>query len=145
MVNNLAALKEVLSKQVEDTIYNNVAYEVADKLSEYIFKRVYNAYEPIEYQRQFELLNSVSIKVEPVKKMSKGYKYQVKVYCDYSKMNHTNWAGKKVYVATFVNDGSTINRPKAEFIKYTMDDFSRLKSYIAEFKKEMIGKGYIIT
>ena len=142
MTNSLSALYSILNEQVKETINNQVAYDVSDKLNDFIFKRVYNAYEPSSYIRQFELLNSVSIKIKDTKELKTKYTYNAQVYCDYNKMNHTSWSGGKVYVATFVNDGSTRGRPKADFIKYTMDDLQETKSYLKEFKQTMRGIGY---
>ena len=142
MVNNLASLYEILNKQVSQAIEEDTAYEIVDKLDNYIFKKVYNAYSPVDYIRTYELLNSVSIKVEKTTKNN----FKVKIFCDSLKMNHRSWSNNKpkVYVATFVNDGSTIGRPRSDFILYTMLDLATLRTHIEVFKNAMRKKGYIV-
>ena len=92
--------------------------------------------------RIYELLDSLSIVVEN----SKKNEFIVSIFSDSKKMNHTSWASgnPSVYVATCVNDGGTVGRPRADFILYTMNDLKKTKTYIKEFKNIMRKKGYTV-
>lgn len=80
-VRNLSELEVILHKQIIE-ILNKVGNEVKGVLKNELKKRWYNNFEPQQYERTFQLLNSISL--SPLKVTSNIY--EVKVYYDTSKI-----------------------------------------------------------
>lgn len=147
--NNFRDFRKYIEKNIKNALQDDVARSVYNTLQKFVLERVYNLYSPEEYERTYELLRA--IRISPVKQ--DGSNFEVKIYFEPEDMYHTSVygsqklgieAGERVYIAEWVNDGWTWNRPKADFMEYAWRELDSLKPHIVAFIGYMKTKGVVI-
>ncbi len=135
---SLSELRSYLTKEI-NIGSKAIALQVQEALKFYVMKDVYNAYTPKEYERTYELLDSISFKVIG----NNGGKIQIEVYFDPDKMSHTTIlgdgslgleAGDNVYIPRWVDEGHTWRSGErynsvdkaTGFMKDTMEDLIKM-------------------
>ena len=80
-----------------------IQIDAVNKLRKTIWENVYQRRDPIEYERTYELYNSISMSEI---RLSPNGTFEFEIYIDAKKMNHTSVVTKKrVYIGYFINDG----------------------------------------
>lgn len=88
--------------------FKRIQIDATNKLRRIIWENVYMRYDPIEYERTYELYNSISMSEI---RLSPNGTFEFEIYIDAKKMNHTSVVTKKrVYIGYFINDGH--NNPR---------------------------------
>lgn len=86
--NSLSALRKYVMSSSKEGM-NIVGEKVKEVLKEYVQNDVYDSYEPTEYKRTYELIDSITVKVIG----TVGDSIMVEVYFDKDKMNHATLFG----------------------------------------------------
>lgn len=127
--NSLSALRKYVMSSSKEGM-NIVGEKVKEVLKEYVQNDVYDSYEPTEYKRTYELIDSITVKVIG----TVGDSIMVEVYFDKDKMNHATLfgddnlgieAGDNVYIPKWVDEGYTwrpsrIEKNPTNFMKDTV-------------------------
>ncbi len=130
---------------------------VANVLKDYVNELVYEANDPSDYERTYELLNSITI--SDFKKV--GNTYKIKVFFDNDKINtyitndgewnkHADIYGNSVadelpYYLEYGTNGSLHDKKPARFTQKTYEYFINTNRHIIELKNRLKQQGIIVV
>lgn len=140
---SLSSLENYVKRKAENGL-QEVGERVKKCLEFYVTRNIYSTYSPKDYDRTFELLDSITFKIN---KGSIGGSTEVEIYFDPNKMNHFSIAGQsssgisvgdRVYIPKWVDEGDTW-RPKPEsFMKDTEIDLKKIQGGFKYFAKGLV-------
>lgn len=131
---NIESLQKFIKDKCKSGM-NDVGKKVQESLKFFVLKNVYCAFTPEEYQRTYQLLESISFKLL----QSNKNQITVDIYFDKSKMQHTTLFGSEklaispnsnVYIPKWVDEGKTWDKPfhprgGGHFMKDTLNDVKK--------------------
>lgn len=142
---NTNALNVYIEKQVKNFLLE-AGVEVGKVIKEYIQERFYDAYDPLKYDRTYQLLNSVTC--TEVKQI--GNTYQIEVYLNTDGVNYYSWEdGQRIKInPQLIFDVSSEGwhgavQTEGKFMEEAKADLQKGTSYniFDDFKKYLASKG----
>lgn len=144
---NVSQLQAYIKQESIKALQNEVGEKIKEILQKHVNENLYDAYSEGVYKRTYELVNSVTVGVTN----DRGNTIELEVYFDPYKMNHTSLfgseklgisIGERVYIAQWVNDGFTWNRPEVGYLESAIEELlSGAKPHIKTYMDSMKSKG----